>query len=115
MTPAEQAIAEALWRNIDDDFSAERAHSAFIEHCRACGDLAFAAQRYRRRKEAAAEQESEAIERHLKAITAIAMTQLADSPQDQPPPGEGLRRVVTIVGVLLFIAALGVLAAALRL
>jgi hypothetical protein len=116
VTPADHAVAEALWRNVDDDFGADSAHRAFVEHCRQCDALAFAAQRYRERRQSMEDRPEElaAIDKQLAAVAAVAMAQLNHRPAG-PPPGESVRRIVTIVGVVLFVGALGLLIAALQL
>ena len=41
------AAFEALWKHVLDHWDEDKAHSAFLEHCRNAGQLAEAAARYR--------------------------------------------------------------------
>ena len=111
MTPAVQAVAEALWRNVDDDFAADGPQQAFIAHCHAEGDLAFAAQRYRERlvqAEKSRPDEAEHIQRRLESITAMAMAELSRR-KEEALPGQTLKRGITIVAVLFCLVAFAVL------
>ncbi len=116
MTPTQRAVAEALWRHVDEDFSADKAHQAFIGHCQQHGDLAFAAQHYRRRlssAQASRPNEAEHIERRLKSIASLSLAGLNSQPP-QALPGQGLKRAITVVAALFFLAAVAVLLVALR-
>ena len=41
------AAFEALWKHVLDHWDEDKAHGAFLEHCRSAGQLAEAAARYR--------------------------------------------------------------------
>jgi hypothetical protein len=41
------AAFEALWKHVLDHWDEDKAHAAFLEHCRNAGQLAEAAARYR--------------------------------------------------------------------
>jgi hypothetical protein len=79
---------EALWEAARADWAADAPNRAFIEYCRARGELPEAAKRYREAKDAGAG--TEAIQKRLAAIALIAMndidTRKSEAPSKRPHP-----------------------------
>ena len=77
---ADDAIADALWNKLLEDFEEDAPHNAFLEHCRQRGMLPHAAARYRAHKESLdAERDAAAClrcDKRLTAITLVAMAQM---------------------------------------
>jgi hypothetical protein len=72
-TPDDPAFV-TLWQHVLDHWDDDRAHVAFLEHCRHVDQLLPAAVCYRKANEEP--RKSEQAERRLKAITALAMAKL---------------------------------------
>lgn len=91
---------EALWKNALDHWDEDKAHTAFLEHCREHGKLAEAAARYRGM--AGDRERSEQAEKRLKGILVMAMASLETA---RTPPEVTQRRAGSLVMIVLFVAA----------
>jgi hypothetical protein len=83
---------DELWQGITASWGDEAAHAAFIEHCRATGQLGHAAARYREevRRGAAYREDAgraETAEKRLRGVMALAMLELQSTrtTQEQLP------------------------------
>lgn len=97
---------EALWKNALDRWDDERAHGAFLEHCRATDQLAEAAARYRGMK---GDRERGAMAE--KRLAGVAIVALASLEATRSAPRRAGRRI----GGLLVATLLGLAAVALTL
>jgi hypothetical protein len=94
------AAFEALWKNLLDHWDEDKAHAAFLEHCRSSGQLAEAAARYRgmtgdRERGAAAQ-------KRLQGVAVLAMAALESTRTARPETKSSLTSLVLI---LFFVAA----------
>jgi hypothetical protein len=91
------AALEALWKNALDHWDEERAHGAFLEHCRATDQLAEAAARYRGMK---GDRERFAVaEKRLAGVAIVALAQLEAS---RSPPRKARWRIGTLFLATIF-------------
>jgi hypothetical protein len=94
------AAFEALWKNVLDHWGEDKAHGAFLEHCRSSGQLAEAAARYRGmtgdRERAAAAQ------KRLQGVLVLAVAALESTRSARPDTKSSLTKLVLI---LFFVAA----------
>lgn len=90
---------EALWKRVLDAWDDDRAHGAFLEHCRQSGTLLEAAVRYRGM--AGDRSRGPLAGKRLSAITLLAMADLEAGRSEQP---RSLAAAVQIVLILLFLA-----------
>jgi hypothetical protein len=91
---------EALWKNALDHWDEDKAHIAFLEHCREHEKLPEAAARYRGM--AGDRDRSEQAEKRLKGILVMAMASLETK---RTPDAVVQRRAGSLVMIVLFIAA----------
>src|SRR5687767_13209929 len=94
------AAFEALWKNVLDHWDDDKAHGAFLEHCRSSGQLAEAAARYRgmtgdRERGAAAQ-------KRLQGVAVLAMAALESTRTARP---ETKSSPTSLVLILFFVAA----------
>ncbi len=105
-------VAEVFWNKVLGDWSNEAAHQAFIECCRANGQLADAASHYRNHRAELGgeldEQTAAQIEQRLKAIRSLALADLLAT-RTENTPHRRWRLFLSLAAVALFIAALLVL------
>jgi hypothetical protein len=90
----------ALWKKVVDRWEDEQAHAAFLEHCRATDQLVEAAVRYRGM--AGDRDRSEAAQRRLQGVTALALAELEAS---RTPARQLNWQAGRLVLVVLFTAA----------
>lgn len=106
---AEEAIAEALWRKVTDDFESDERHQQLVEHFRSRGDLAEAARLYRAHKETLdPEQDAETIEgidQRLSGIAILAVAQL-DVTKTEAKPRSLTITLLTVVVALFCVATM---------
>lgn len=91
---------EALWKNVLDHWDEDKAHSAFLEHCREHGTLAEAAARYRGMS--GDRDRGPEAEKQLKAILVMALAALETS---RTPEAVVQRRAGSLVLIVLFVGA----------
>jgi hypothetical protein len=91
---------EALWKNVLDHWDEDKAHMAFLEHCREQGKLAEAAARYRGM--AGDRDRGPEAEKRLKGVLALALAALETS---RTPDTVVTRRAGSLVMIVLFVAA----------
>jgi hypothetical protein len=107
-----------LWEHALARWGDERAHDAFLEHCRAAGRLGEAARRYRHELESEARHGDadgrEIARRRLAAIGVLALAELQASRVPPEDAHRGWRVAVWLLGAALFAAALVTLWLALR-
>jgi hypothetical protein len=103
------AVLDALWKKVLDDWESERAHGVFIDHCQQTGQLLEAAVRYRGM--AGDHARGAAADKRLKAIALLAITNM-ESERSEPP--RDYSDVVKFVLILFFIAGSIALLFALR-
>jgi len=105
---ADEAIAEALWRQVEDDLASDEAHQKLVEHFRARGQLAEAARLYRELKEALDPEEDghtiEGIDKRLSGIAILAMAQLDVTKSEPKTRSLAVTLLMVVVG-LFFVAA----------
>jgi hypothetical protein len=89
-----------LWEHVLDHWDDDRAHVAFLEHCRHTDQLLPAAVCYRKMN--GEPRKSEQAERRLKAITALAMAKL-----DRAKSGEAVakRQAGKLLIIIFFVSA----------
>ncbi len=103
---ATRAVTDALWDNVLADFEADKAHQAFLTHCRDAGVLPEAARRYREHKNTLNENqeaERENVDNRLSAVALLAMSQL-DAQRSEPSKRGKL--VLTVVAAVLALSTL---------
>ncbi len=104
------AVLDALWKKVLDDWENEAAHGAFIEHCEATGQLLEAAVRYRGM--AGDHARGAVADKRLKAIALLAIAGM-ESERSEPQRDYGTAaRLVLIVffvagSIALFLALRG--------
>jgi len=103
------AVLDALWKKVLDDWENEHVHGAFIDHCQTTGQLLEAAVRYRGM--AGDHLRGAAADKRLKAIALVAMTNM-ESQRSEPP--RDYSDVVKLVLILFFVAGSIALMLALR-
>ena len=107
-----------LWQHTLDRWHDERAHDAFLEHCRAAGRLGEAARRYRHTLHSEARQSDEVgreiARRRLAAIGVLALAALESSRVPPAAASRGWRVAAWLLGIALFAGALATLWLALR-
>lgn len=91
---------EALWKNALNHWDEDKAHIAFLEHCRESGKLAEAAARYRGMS--GDREKGPEAEKRLKGILAMALAALETS---RTPETVVQRRAGSLVMIVLFVAA----------
>ena len=97
---------EALWKNVLDRWDEERAHGAFLEHCRATDQLAEAAARYRGMK---GDRDRGAVaERRLGGIAIVALAKL-EATRRRPRP-RASRSGALLLAMAFGLATVGLLA-----
>jgi hypothetical protein len=97
---------EALWKNVLDRWDEERAHGAFLEHCRATDQLAEAAARYRGMK---GDRERGAVaEKRLAGVAIVALAKLEST--RSRPHRSGSRTGALVLATAFGLAAVGLLA-----
>ncbi len=94
------AALEALWKNVLDHWDEDKAHGAFLEHCRATKQLAEAAARYRGMT--GDRVRGKAAEKRLQGVLVLAMAALESTRTPRPETKSSLTNLVLI---LFFIAA----------
>lgn len=102
----ETAVAEALWKRVLDDFGSDKAHQAFMTHCREADLLPDAARRYREHKNTlneGQEEERAAVDKRLAAVALLAMSQL--DARRSPPNTRG-RRILTMIAAAIALGSL---------
>jgi hypothetical protein len=104
------AAFQALWKNVLDNWHDERAHSAFLEHCRTSDRLAEAAARYRGMK--GDRERGPSAEKRLAGVATIAFAKL-ESARSQPPPTRP-HLIGLLLATVFTLAAIGLLAYLLR-
>jgi Lon protease-like protein len=98
---AANPVTEALWLKVLEDFESDKAHQAFLTHCRDADVLPEAARRYSQRKNTLNESQSEereAIDKRMAAIALLAMSQLEER---RTPPNSRAKRILTYVAALM--------------
>jgi len=98
--PPADPVLDALWKRCVEDWSDDRAHGAFIEHCQNTRQLLEAAVRYRGMSGDHARGPSAG--KRLEAIALLAMTQLESV---RTPERRGMHVAVQIALIVLFVAA----------
>jgi hypothetical protein len=93
------AVLEALWKQVVDNWDDDKPHGAFLEHCRQTNQLAEAAARYRGMTGDRAR--GTAAQKRLEGVTILAMAALESTRTGQAP-----RRgqTTSILLLLLFLA-----------
>lgn len=84
-----------LWEHVLDNWDDDRAHVAFLEHCRHKDQLLPAAKRYREMKEQPGKEEQ--AERRLKAITLLAMAKLDHAKSTEATAKRQAGKLVVII------------------
>jgi hypothetical protein len=105
---SQNAVAEALWSKVLEDFSSDKTHEAFLEHCRNANLLPEAARRYREHKNTlneAQKEEREAVDKRLSAVAILAMSQL--DAKRSPPATRGKKVLTLIAAVIALGSVLG--------
>ncbi len=102
---------EALWDAARAEFAADGPNRAFIEYCRARGELPEAARRYREAKQSLATGSgagsgSSAIEKRLAAIAMIAMSDI-DMRKSEPPSKRPHPVLIALAAGILGVALYG--------
>ena len=101
--PIVDPALDALWKNVLDHWDDDKAHTAFLEHCRHQDQLVEAAVRYRGM--AGDRARSEIAERRLKAVAILAMTKLESGRSTTPEARSQLSNVALIALFLLLTVA----------
>jgi hypothetical protein len=97
---------EALWKNVLDRWEDDKAHSAFLEHCRTTNQLVEAAVRYRGMK---GDRERGAVaEKRLSGVAILALATLESSRSSTRPGRSHIGSVAMAVSFAL--ATFGLLA-----
>lgn len=96
------AVLEALWAKVIENFDDDAAHQRFLEHCRQSGQLLEAATRYRAHK---ADTNDAEIDKRLSAIAIYAMAEL-ESKRAEPKGRNPLALLATALVVAFFFAAI---------
>ena len=113
MTAADDAVELALWARLEESWTDDAAHAAYLEHCSRVGQLPLAARRYRERRDAlpADDQQARArLDQRLGAEALLAMRDIdARRPPREPPAAHPLRKVGVVVVALLLMAAAALL------
>lgn len=107
-------MTDALWKRVCADFESDKAHQAFLNHCREADALAEAARLYRDHKHTLNEDqvgEREAVDKRLAAIAILAMSQL-DERRSQPRDTTRGKKILTVVAAVLAVASVIALAQA---
>jgi hypothetical protein len=84
-----------LWEHVLDHWDDDRAHVAFLEHCRHTDQLLPAAQHYRGVNDEPGKREQ--AEGRLKAITGLAMAKLASAKSTEASAKRQAGKLVTII------------------
>ncbi len=103
------AVLEALWKKVLDDFEDDAAHARFIEHCRSTNQLLEAAVRYRGMKGDHAR--GRQADKRLGAIATLAIASLETT---RTPERNHVALAVRLFVILLFLVGSGALLFALR-
>ena len=90
---------ETLWKHVLDHWEDDKAHGAFLEHCREHGQLAEAAARYRGMT--GDHERGQSAEKRLQAVALLAMTQL----ESMRSPANPKRPTGSLVLIGFFVAA----------
>jgi len=98
-TGAEDPAFEALWAHVLGRWDDDKAHAAFLEHASAYDRLLPAAKRYR--ELLASEHHKAASERHLQAITLLAMAKMTRS---RTSPSGAKRQAGRLVALIFLVA-----------
>jgi hypothetical protein len=106
MSSQRDAVLEALWKRVTDDWEAEPSHTAFLEYCRSSGQLVEAAVRYRGMSGDHAR--AELAEKKLKAVALLALSRLEAS-RTEAPAGRVQRGSYALIALFL-LATVGLLA-----
>ncbi len=99
------AVFEALWKNVLDEWDEERPHRTFLELCEATDQLAEAAARYRGMK--GDRERSGVAEQRLAFIAMVALAKL-ETTRSKPPRTR--RASHWLLAVSFGLAAIGLLA-----
>jgi hypothetical protein len=100
------AAFEALWKHVLDHWDEDKAHSAFLEHCRNAGQLAEAASRYRGMT--GDRERGPSAQKRLQGVLVLAMAALELTRSPRPVSKSSASSLLLIV---FFVAAtLGLLA-----
>ena len=104
---------DALWQAVLGAWSDDASHALFIAGCRRAKRLGFAAERYREEARRSGDyrtggQRFETAQKHLRAITALALLELHAS-RAAPAPGRQITRIRWGVAML-FVVALTIVA-----
>ena len=112
----QSVILEALWSKVLEDFSSDKAHQAFLTHCKEADMLPEAAKRYREHKNTLnedQEDERESVAKRLNAVALLAMSQLDDR-RTARPPTRGRQLVVALAALIAIGSAIGLALAAMN-
>lgn len=93
--PLEDPAFEILWEHVLDNWEDDKAHLAFLEHCREHDKLLPAAKRYRPLRERQSYRAQ--AEKHLKGITILAMAKMEQSRTTQTGAKRQAGRLVTLI------------------
>jgi hypothetical protein len=103
------AVLEALWKRVLQNWESDDAHAHFLEHCRMHSALAQAAARYRGMS---GDRERGPVARQkLEGVAALALASLESARSSQP---KGTSRALGLLLVLVFVVASGFLLAYMR-
>ena len=91
---------EALWKQVLDRWDDDKAHGAFLEHCRTTDQLVEAAVRYRGM--AGDRKRGESAQKRLQGVAILAMSELESARTTHPP---GRSRLGSLLLMAFFLAA----------
>ena len=94
------AAFEALWKNVLDHWDEDKAHGAFLEHCRNAGQLPEAAARYRGMT--GDRERGPSAQKRLQGVLVLAMAALESTRSPRPGSKSSTSSLVLIV---FFVAA----------
>lgn len=103
--PADIAVAEALWKQVEESFAQDAPHAAYLAHCHKAALLPEAARRYRAMKDDLPEDDPKRaqIDKRLAAVAFMAMAALDDK---RSAPKPRARTLFTIMAALIMVAAM---------
>ena len=103
------AVLEALWKKVLDNWDDDAAHGAFLEHCQSSQQLVEAAVRYRGMK--GDRERGELAEKRLKGVAILAMASLESMRSEQPKKTRNYTgialSIMFIIGIILLLNFMG--------